>query len=244
MKDRRQLLLDENDVKFVLEQNRDYIGHKSLFGFDSLIAAISFFITILVSDFHDFDFLKYVLGLFSIVYLIWGIHNICLYYKGKPFNKEILLEQLEDINLMTTHPHSIILIKDDFSKNPNRFLVYYDVRWNCKLFVNFHTAGNSDTENIQNINKHIRAELKTPPLSCVYLFDKLHSKYSASAKRNKYYHHKFYKLILSNNNVTCQDNFTIDGKDFSWMSIAQMEKDKEIMAKNSDIVNFVKEANI
>lgn len=241
--DRKQLLLDKNDIKLIFEENRDYIGRKSLFGLDSLIASIGFLLTIFLSDFKRLTWLKYLLGILAIVYLIWGVYNIVIYYKGKRFDRFILLEQLEDINLMNKHQHSIILIKDDFNKNSNRFLVYQDSRWDCKLFVNFHTLGN-DEENIPSIEKHIEAELKSKPRTCEYLFDKTHSKYSVSAKREKYYHHKFYRLALTANKQIKQDSFTIDGKTFFWMSIAQMENDKNIMEKNSDIVGFVKEANI
>lgn len=244
MKDRKQLLLDENDVKYILEQNRDYIGRKFLFGFDSLIAAIGFFITIFATDFKNYTLLKYILGILAVIYLFWGIYNIYLYYKGKSFNKDILFEQLEDINLMDTHPHSIVLIKDDFNRNENRYLVYYDARWECKLFINFHTESDDNEKNINSIKKHIKAELKTSSRSCDFAFEKIHQKYSVTAKRYKYYHHKFYKLTLHSNQTIRQDSFSIDGKEFFWMSIAQMEKDKEIMEKNSDIVKMVKEANI
>lgn len=243
MNNRKQLLLDESDIKYIFERNRDYIGRKKSFGFDSLIAGIGFLLTVFLSDFKSNLWLKYFFGTLGIMYLIWGLYNIYLYYKRPKFNTDTLFAQLEDINLMDQHQHSIVLIKDDFNKNSNRFLVYQDSRWGCKLFVNFHTLGN-DSQNISNINRHIEAELKAKPKNCVYLFDKTHSKYSVSARREKYYHHKFYKLALTPNKQIRQDSFTIDGKTFFWMSIAQMENDKDIMEKNSDIVGFVKEANI
>ena len=40
---------------------------------------------------------------------------------------------------MKEHPHSIVLIKDTFHSNDNRFLLYYDARWNCRLFLNYAT---------------------------------------------------------------------------------------------------------
>lgn len=241
--DRKRLLLDENDVKFVLERNRDYIGRKALFGFDSLIAAIGFLITITMSDFKEFYWIKYLFGVLALFYLIWGLHNIVTYMKRKKFDHNTLFKQLEDIDIMKNHPHSIILIKDDFNKNSNRFLVYYDSRWECRLFVNYHTLGENE-EDILNINRHIESELKSKTKSCVFLFDKIHSKYSVSARREKYYHHRFYRLNMDFNKTTRKDSFEIDGKTYYWMSIAQMEADKNIMEKNSDIVNFVKEANI
>lgn len=35
-------------------------------------------------------------------------------------------------------------------------------------------------------------------------------------------------------------NFEINGRQFCWMSLAELERDQTIMEKNSDIVSFVK----
>lgn len=35
--------------------------------------------------------------------------------------------------------------------------------------------------------------------------------------------------------------FTLDGIQYRWMSIAEMESDNRTMTVNSDIINFVKE---
>ena len=240
-KQNKQLLLNESDIKLIFEQNREFIGKSKLFGFDSLIAGIGFLVTVYFSVFKT-NWMKYTLLIIGIIYLIWGGINIIYSYKHK-FNKDILYQKLEEVNLMEQHQHSIILIKDTFNKNPNRFLVYQDARWGCRLFINFHSMQDNN-ENIKNIEKHIQSELKTQPNNCVYLFDKLHTKFSVSAGKEKYYKHSFYELKLQPNKITKQDSFTIDGKTYYWMSIAEMENDKNIMDKNSDIVKFVKEANV
>lgn len=237
----KQLLLNENDIKLILEENREFIGNNKLFGFDSLIAGVGFILTVAFSDFNA-KWMKYALLILGIVYLIWGGKNIIHSYRHK-FDKDILYQKLEGVNHMEQHQHSIILIKDSFKNNPNRFLVYQDARWGCKLFINYHTTPD-DNVNIENIERHIKSELKTETDSCVFLFEKLHTKFSASSGKEKCYMHKFYELNLKPSKTIRQDHFTIDGKAFFWMSIAEMENDKNIMEKNSDIVRFVKEANI
>ena len=47
-------------------------------------------------------------------------------------------------------------IKDSFQKFPNRFLVYDDKRWGCKLFLNY--KDNSNNEDF--IKKHLSGDLK------------------------------------------------------------------------------------
>lgn len=57
----------------------------------------------------------------------------------------------------------------------------------------------------------------------------------------KYYIHRFYRFHISGNELLKQDTFVIDGRTYHWMSIAEMEQDKNIMEKNGDIVGFVKQ---
>ena len=142
---------------------------------------------------------------------------------------------------MEKHPHSIVLIKDDYNENANRFLVYDDPRWHCRLFLNYHTMPGNDTDNLQNIKNHIKLELKATPENGCFLFEQLHSKYSVSAKKEKTYLHRFYRFQVSGNDQLKQDTFTIDGRTYHWMSIAEMEQDANIMEHNSDIVSFVKQ---
>ena len=59
--------------------------------------------------------------------MILGIAYTCyaIYYTYRavrnPFNKDRLYEEIEEENLMKGHPHSIVLIKDTFHSNDNRF---------------------------------------------------------------------------------------------------------------------------
>lgn len=244
-----KLLLDSKDIKLILERRKDHIGKHPISGIDSVLAAVGYLLTIYCSSFDD-GFLgkipnvKIYLYLIGIAYLIWGLFNIIrsLYYKFyKPYTHEDLYKELEKVNQMEKHPHSIVLIKDDFNRNPNRYLLYYDNRWNCKLFLNFHTVQGEDEDNIHNLENHVKAELKTTPSSCRFAFERIHSKYSVSAQKEKYYQHRFYRMTLKNQSRVKKDSFEIDGKTYYWMSIAEMEKDTEIMEKNSDIVKFVKE---
>ena len=106
--------------------------------------------------------------------------------------------------------HSIIIIKKD-----NKFLNYYDERWNMYLFPNI--KGN-DIEEIKE--KYNTDKVK-------YLFDKVHDKYSISHNENRTYHHYFYEV-----------DSNVDGKYFS---LDKLLKDPKIKENNSDIINFIKD---
>ncbi len=144
------------------------------------------------------------------------------------------------------HPHSIVLIKDTFRPNSNRFLVYYDARWDCRLFLNYATITDDFSKDEENIAKHLQMELKVPTdqMESAFEFEKVHEKYSPTSNENKCYRHRFYKFIFNQfTDKIMQDEFEIDGKKFYWMSIAEMEADKKIMERNEDVVGFVKKAS-
>ena len=149
--------------------------------------------------------------------------------------------------MMKEHPHSIVLLKDTFNTNSNRYLVYYDSRWNCKLFLNYATITSDMEQDEKNISKHLQMELKVEEDKIIggYEFEKVHEKFSVSANENKCYRHRFYKYFVTTfPDKLKKDSFEIDGKKFYWMSIAEMENDKRIMEVNSDIVNMVKNQDV
>ena len=80
------------------------------------------------------------------------------------------------------HPHSIVLVKDQFKKNSNRYLVYDDPRWGCKLFLNYHSMPNVN-DDIKNIRTRLSQELKLDEnnIQGAFLFEKIHEKYSPTA---------------------------------------------------------------
>ena len=108
------------------------------------------------------------------------------------------------------HVHSIIIIKKD-----DKYLNYYDKRWQMYLFPNI--KGNN-IEEIKRIYKTQKVKL---------LFDKVHNKYSVSHKEIRTYHHYFYEV---NCNIE-GDFFTLD----------ELLKNPKIKENNEDIISFIKE---
>lgn len=54
------------------------------------------------------------------------------------------------------------------------------------------------------------------------------------------YNHRLYEVSISNfPEIMRNDNFMLNGKHYYWMSIDDMRKDKEIIKKNLEIVEFV-----
>ena len=106
--------------------------------------------------------------------------------------------------------HSIILIKKD-----NKFLNYFDERWDMYLFPNI--KGNNIDEIKEKYNTD-RVRL---------LFDKKHNKYSVSHGENRSYHHYFYEVESDING----EYFTLD----------ELLKDSKVKECNSDVIEFIRE---
>lgn len=243
-----RIYLEIDRLKLILSEHKDEIGKRAINGIEKIIAAIAFWIPMAISDFSKW---KTIGSIIQIILVISGIVYTCyaIYYTfcaiKNPFNKDRLYEEIEEENLMKEHPHSIVLIKDTFHSNDNRFLLYYDARWNCRLFLNYATITSDYELDMENIVRHLQMELKVSKnnLDGAFAFEKVHEKYSVSAKENRCYRHRFYQFLIKQFDEKIeQDSFEIDGKKFYWMSIAEMEQDKRIMEVNSDIVSMVKKA--
>lgn len=132
--------------------------------------------------------------------------------------------------------HAIIIIKND----KNEYLQYYDNNWDSYLFLNCKLLESFDKEDVL---KDVICKLNlSNNLNCEYLGDKIHSKYSESAKKEKEYHHYFYIVDIKDMPISMNDkNFEINNVKYSWYSLMELESDQRIQKVNSDIVEFVKE---
>ena len=69
-----------------------------------------------------------------------------------------------------------------------------------------------------------------------------HSARPESHHENRIYSHKLYLASVAGfPDVAKQNAFEIDGGQYCWMSISEMENDPRIMEVNADIVQFVKD---
>lgn len=49
---------------------------------------------------------------------------------------------------MIQHKHSLIMIKKTINQKETQFLLYYDEKWDCKLFLNYKTTERNNEQNI------------------------------------------------------------------------------------------------
>lgn len=236
-----QLLIDKTKLELLLVKKKQHIG-KTL-TLDSLMSSISFLISVYFASYETVwgisgNTLKVVFSILGIIFLFKSIYDL---WKNKKCNYTYN-DLFADINTLNeiTHNHSIIIVKDSFNKYPDRFLVYDDKVWECRLFINY----NENENNEAFIKSHLSSELKVDISDSTLKFTtmKIHEKLSQRDKINKMYCHKFYLADIKEFPQCAKDDtFTIGGKTYHWVTIEDLEADENAMAKNSDIISFVKE---
>lgn len=138
---------------------------------------------------------------------------------------------------MSEHKHSIMIIRN----KEGEYLNYFDNRWNSYLFLNskIYDYPEENTETKYIADKLNIAE-KNIDISMIY--EKIHTKYSESAKKNKEYHHYFYNVLIKQApHFFTKKEFTINEIKYRWFSMKELQEDKRIQKVNSDIVEIVKE---
>ncbi|MCI7130563.1 MAG: hypothetical protein MSA09_08450 [Lachnospiraceae bacterium] len=236
------VLLDEEQLRLLLKSNASKIGNTN--GWEPFITAFIFFISSAFATYQPWWIFSAGIfkGLIVLISCILMIRGIYLAVKDRKYTYMDLYTEIKNQNQIK-HPFSIVVVKNEFKQYPDRFLVYYDSRWKCRLFLNFRTQQDM-TENEEKIKRALSNELQVDmsDIKIDYKNTYLHKKFSYSDQCEKWYEHTIYQAHISHMPETEQrDSFMINGRQYFWMSLPEMERDQIMMEKNSDIVSFVKQ---
>ena len=87
-------------------------------------------------------------------------------HKNK-YDHNILLNDIQKLDKIQ-HKHSLVAIQFPDTSAEKKYLVYYDERWDCKLFLNYKTVDRADEESV--INK-VSADLNVDKMIIPGLFE-------------------------------------------------------------------------
>lgn len=143
-----------------------------------------------------------------------------------------IMQLVAEYNTNTYHEFSLLAI----TNSEGKYLQVYDERWKCWLFPYYRT----EPHNKESVDKHA-SELLKINISTSYVADTTHCKYSESDKVYKRYRHILYSHLISDIPESMSENvFELDNKKYSWKTIGELESDSNTMAKNDDVIAFVK----
>lgn len=239
------LLIDKDKLELLLKEYKDDIGNTKWK--EQVGAFLTALFTLAATDFKNlfginkkFIYICYVI--YTIKLMIGCVKSMCKNYKGgisadKLMNDIILLDE------QMTSNHTIIMIKDTYNCYSNKYLLYYDTKWKCKLFLNIKT----DADKKKNEKKIIdfvsnSLHIEKDKISLEYKIEHINTKYSRSDKINKRYRHAFYEVKISKfTDELKKQKFSVDGTRYQWMTLDQMWNDKAIKDCNTDIVGYVRD---
>ena len=238
-----RLLIDKLKLMLLLEKRRDNIDHKTE-GVDTTLTGVLYILSLLCSDFHDFLGVNHLIfetiaWITGIVITVLGIVKIVRSSRNK-YSHNTLYSEIENLDEVT-HRFSLAAIKDTFNEHPNRFLVYYDNAWDCWFFFSFPT---SDRQNEESIMQRISSKLKIdrPDITLAYISQRLQPKFSKKDNKQKLYlHDLYYAEIKKYPEELKEDDFEIDGVKYRWMTLEEMDNDKNIHETNDDVISFIRE---
>ena len=237
-----RLVIDKKELELLLEQKKEYIGNQVTI--DTVIAGVSFLLSVMTAQYQKIfgisgEIIKIffcTIGILYAVKIIWDFYK----YRRNKYTHKVLMKEIEDLD-MIQHNHSLVIIKESFNDNMKRFLLYYDEKWDCKLFLNYKTQERGDEAAIiANVVKELKLNQKE--VKCRYITSKLQEKYSVSHNEDRVYQHRLYEVSFDRiPEAAGNDDFIINDRHYYWMSISDMEKDANIIQKNLEVVDFVKE---
>ena len=237
-----RLLINKKDLALLLEQKRDYIGNRV--AVDTVIAGISFLLSAFTASYNDIFFassitLKYLFCFISVLYML-KIARDLIEMHSDSYNHTKLMKDIEDLD-MIQHKHSLIVIKRNENQKASKFLLYYDEKWDCKLFLNCKTADRNNEQNIiSRIAEDFNIDART--INCHYVVSRVQEKYSVSHNEDRVYQHRLYEVSFEKMpELVLKEDFVLNNRHYYWMSIEDMEKDENIIQKNLEVVDFVKE---
>ena len=189
----------KKDLALLLERKRDYIGNRV--AADTVIAGVSFLLSTLTASYKNIFSIsgivfKYSFCFIGVLYILKIIKDLIRMYTDG-YDHARLMKDIEDLD-MIQHKHSLIMIKKTINQKEPQFLLYYDEKWDCKLFLNYKTTERNNEQNIVS-------------------------------------------RIAEGPEAAGNDDFIINDRHYYWMSISDMEKDANIIQKNLEVVDFVKE---
>lgn len=244
------LNIDEKTVKLFLNQNKSKIETKNFSGIGEIVSGLSLGITLLCSDIKNIPYISplyFEMAIWIITTAVFFAGVIQLVHGlSNRYTVDDLYNELVELDSGREHVFNIILLKNN--THEGKYLLFNSKRWKCKLFPNYHAL--SDPYNVDNESLRIKEAFASDVgvskerIETTYLGKINSRKYSFGDKVNKQYVFHFFSISIAtqvyDNNFKQKGSFRCNGKKFSWMTLDQMFANKNIMKKNSDVLNFVR----
>lgn len=237
--------IDEDKLKLLLEYRKKKLEKPKYSGTGEIISGVSLAITLLLSDFKEINsinpwYFQIVAWIFTVGVTLYGLYSVWDSIRNS-YTVEHLYSEISDLDSKIEHPFNIVLIKN--SNESGKYLLFKSRRWTCWLFPNYRCLdGRFNHKNeIENIKRHLNIDLNVSGnIEIKYIGNTISHKFSFSDKIEKKYNFHFYvvtNMVLLNSKKSA---FSFNGKKYCWKSLHQMYGSKNMIRKNKDVLDYVR----
>lgn len=240
------LKIEEEQLKLLLEKRKNLLGTPKYNGMGDIISSVSLMVTLLLSDFNNLTVLKplyFKIGAWIVTLAIFfvGLFKLIRSMRNS-YRVEQLYSEIADIDPDTEHPFDIIVIKSPLEGG--KYLVFKSVRWGCWLFPNYHCL--PGTFQPEKERGHIRDAIKrdlipSGKFQIKYLGNRISKKYSVGDKVNKKYNFHYFQVETKTVILHSKRKRRFNGKTYSWKTLDEMYRNKNIRKKNEDVLDYVRQ---
>ena len=230
------MIIEEKELSALLESRKEHISGSLRAEVLSTAGAVGVLISAYPLQHGDFRDAALAYG---VLLLTIDLVGACKALNNKYTHKK-LLKEIRSLDL-TPRKYSLVAIKDTFREYPNRFLLYLDRGWGCPFLLNYKTRSSGNGDAIREALSH-ELKIDAENIRLKKLARQTYQKFSSEDGVEKNYEHLLYVAEIQDFPKVMQaSNFSIDGKDFMWMSIEDMKRDARIQEKNMDVVGLLRE---
>lgn len=239
------LNIDEDKLKLLLKDQKNKIERPKYNGLSDILSGFSIILTLCFADFSQVTIINplyFQIGawILAICILLFGICSFIGSIRNF-YSVDSLYSEIADLDPNTEHPFNIVLIKS--SPESGKYLLFKSTRWSCWLFPNYHCLASAfDIEAEKaHINKCLKRDLNASNnITITYLGNIISNKYSVGDKINKKYNFHFFEISTIEIQSAKKYSFRSNGKKYCWKTLDQMYSSKNIVKKNSDVLDYVR----
>lgn len=241
------MLIDDNKLRELLGKRKKDIERPKYNGLSEIITGISFFLTLIVSDFHSFNLFDYHILVFAlfIFALFISFYGIVMFIQSlfKRYTIGQLYSEIENLDSSKIHKFDIIIFEHIHRKG--EFLVVKNRRWKSWLFLNYNSSNSrkdyfDEDDEIEHLIRKLHWDFgEDKNFSLVYVDSLKIEKYSYGDKINKKYLFNFF-LMDKTSYTTDNRKFFVSGKNCKWMTLDEMYANVNFYTKNKELLDFIR----
>ncbi len=238
-----KFIIDEKRLRFLLDDKKRNFSISYSESVGVIIAGLSLFFSLFCSEYKTVggvsgENIKTIIGLVSIIIIIYGG---LIFYKtwNRKYTFGHLYNDIATLAESNNNAYSIIAVHNP---EQNKYLLYADEQWGCKLFLNYKIREADEQKEVKNLKALLARDLQVPKkaVRLNFQFTQESEKLSIGNNVNKLYEFHFYYACIYG--ISEQNVLQVGGRTYSWVSIPEMEADPDLMRKNADVVALVKNA--